>query len=133
MTAITGTTGGMGWGRIHRAPLVIFPVALIAVAGRALWMNDPREILMSPISAAMMTVVAYPLAVLAIWLVRRFLPQLTQAGPGVAALVGVAAAELAFWALVHPFWQRDFSIPFLAALIAAFGLSTGLVLNIRRG
>lgn len=133
MTVITGMTGGMGWGRIHTAPLVIFPVALIAIAARALLMNDPRELLMSPISAAMMTAVAYPLAVLAIWLVRRFLPQLTEAGPTVAALVGLAAAELTFWALIHPFWERGFSTAFTAALIAGFGLSTGLMLGVRRG
>ena len=71
---MTGFTRGLGWGRIHSAPLVIFPVALVAIAARALWMNDPRELFISPISAAMMTAVGYPLAVLAIWLVRRFLP-----------------------------------------------------------
>lgn len=130
---MTGFTRGLGWGRIHSAPLVIFPVALVAIAARALWMNDPRELFISPISAAMMTAVGYPLAVLAIWLVRRFLPRLTEAGASAAALVGVIAAEVAFWSLIHPWWQRDFSAPFMAVLIAAFGLAVGLVLSIHRG
>lgn len=127
-----GTMSGIGWARIYSAPLVIFPVALVAVALRSLWMSDPRELLVSPITAAMMTLVAYPLAVGAIWLIRRFLPHITEAGAGVACLVGVVAAEVAFWSLIHPIWQRDFSGLYMAALVAGFGLSTALVLSNRR-
>lgn len=110
------------------APLVIFPVALVFVAVRALLSGDLRELFASPFSAAMITVVGYPIAVAAIWLITRISPKLMHASLGIVLGAGIASAELSFWLLVHPVWERDFSNLFCAALVAACGAATATIL-----
>ena len=106
------------------APLAIFPVALVFVMARSLLAGDQRELFVAPFSAMMITFVGYPLAVAIGWLFLRILPRFVNASFGLALGVGVASAEVAFWLLIHPFWQREFSNLFCAALVAACGLAT---------
>lgn len=106
------------------APLAIFPVALVFVMARSLLAGDLRELFAAPFSAMMITFVGYPLAVAIGWLFLRTLPRLVNASFSLALGIGVASAEVTFWLLIHPFWQREFSNLFCAALVAACGLAT---------
>ena len=108
------------------APLAIFPVALVFVMARSLLAGDLREFFAAPFSAMLITFVGYPLAVAVGWLLLRTLPRLLNASVNLALGVGVASAEVAFWLLIHPFWQREFSNLFCALLVAACGLATAL-------
>lgn len=106
------------------APLVIYPVALALIAVRALLLSDPRELLVSPLSAALVTVVGYPAALATGWLICRVYPRLLTAPLGTLMLLGVFGAEVLFWGLINPFWQRDFSPLYCATLVAASGIAT---------
>lgn len=106
------------------APIAAFPVALVFIVVRSLLAGDLRELLVAPFSALMITVVAYPLAVAAGWLLLRVAPTLVTASSGKAIATGLVIAELGFWMLIHPFWQREFSNVFCAALVAGCGVAT---------
>ncbi|MDD5269388.1 MAG: hypothetical protein PHO08_20110 [Methylococcales bacterium] len=112
------------------APLAIFPVALVFVMVRSLLIGDLRELIAAPFSALMITAVGYPVAVVVCWLLVRAIPRLVNASLGVALCVGVASAEAAFWLLIHPIWQREFSNSFCVALVAACGLATAGVFHV---
>lgn len=111
------------------APLAIFPVALAFIIVRSLLAGDLRELFVAPFSAMMIAVVGYPIAIATIWLLIRIFPGLKHASFGIAIGVGIASAELSFWLFVHPFWQREFSNLFCAALVAACGVSTAIALH----
>ena len=115
------------------APLAIFPVALVFVMARSLLASDLRELFAAPFSALMITFVGYPLAVAIGWLLLRALPKLVYASVSLVLGVGVASAEVAFWLLIHPFWQREFSNFFCAALVAVCGLATAGAFQRARG
>lgn len=106
------------------APLAIFPVALIFVAARSILAGDLRELFAAPFSASLITFSGYPIAFALGWLFLRTLPRFVNASAGLFLLAGVASAEVAFWLLIHPFWQREFSNLFCAALVAACTLAT---------
>lgn len=106
------------------APMAIFPVALAAVMARSLLAGDLRELFAAPYSALMITFVGYPVAVAVGWLLLRTLPELVTASFIRALGVGLVSAEAIFWILIHPFWQREFSNLFCAALVAGCGLAT---------
>lgn len=108
-----------------RAPLAIYPVILVFIMGRSLLVGDMRGLFVSPFSALVMSVVGYPLAMAATWLILRLWPSLGTANLGMSLSVGVVCAELAFWLLVKPFWHQDvFSSGFCAAMVAVCGLAT---------
>ena len=106
------------------APIAIFPVAMVAVMARSLVAGDLRELFAAPFSALMITFVGYPIAVVVGWLLLRIFPRLVNASFIHALGVGFVSAEAVFWFLIHPFWQREFSHLFCAALVAACGLAT---------
>lgn len=106
------------------APIAIFPVALVFIMARSLLAGDLRELFAAPFSALMITFVGYPLAVAAGWLLLRIAPALVTASVTSALAAGLASAEIGFWVLIHPFWQREFSDLFCAALVAGCGLAT---------
>ena len=109
---------------LARAPLAMVPVALVFVVVRSLLASDLRELVVSPLTAAVIGLVGYPIAVAAIWLVGRWWPKALDGGLGVLLLTGLACAEAGFWVLIHPIWQRDFSNAFCAALVGACGMAT---------
>lgn len=113
------------------APIAIFPVALVFIMARSLLAGDLRELFAAPFSALMITVVGYPLAVAAGWLLLRIAPALATASLTSALAAGLASAEIGFWVLIHPFWQREFSNLFCAALVAGCGLATAACLRRR--
>ena len=117
---------------IALAPLAIFPVALVFIVARSLLAGDLRELFAAPFSAMMITAVGYPIAVAASWLLMRTFPRLAHPSLGIAIGIGVASAEASFWLLVHPFWQREFSNLFCAALVAACGVATAAALHTLR-
>lgn len=106
------------------APVAIYPVALVFIMARSLLAGDLRELLVSPFSAMMIMVVGYPLAITMGWLLLRISPSLLNATYGLALVVGVVSAELVFWLIVHPFWEREFSDMFCVALVAACAIAT---------
>ncbi len=105
------------------APMAIFPVALVFILARSLLAGDLRELFSAPFSALMITVVGYPLAVAAGWLLLRIAPALVSTSVASALAAGLASAEIGFWLLIHPFWQRELSNLFCAALVAACGMA----------
>lgn len=110
---------------LTRAPLTIYPVVLVFVMGRSMLVGDMRELFVAPFSALLMSLVGYPLALAAAWLVLRLWPGLATASLGLSLVVGVVCAELAFWLLVAPLWQPEvFSAGFCAAMVAVCGLAT---------
>lgn len=109
------------------APMAIFPVALVGVMARSLLAGDLRELIAAPFSALMITFVGYPLAVLVGWLLQRTVPGLLGASHIRILGAGVVSAEAVFWLLIHPFWEREFSSAFCAALVAACGLACAAV------
>jgi hypothetical protein len=106
------------------APVAIFPVALAFVMARSLLAGDLRELFAAPFSALLIAAIGYPLALFAGWVMLRLAPAMAGASLARTLTAGVASAELIFWLLVHPFWQREFSNLFCAALVAACGLAT---------
>ena len=106
------------------APLAIFPVALVFIATRSLLAGDLRELFAAPFSALMITTVAYPVAVAVGGLLVWAVPRLARARLAAAVVIGMASAEVPFWLLIHPLWQREFSNAFCGALVAACGAAT---------
>lgn len=115
------------------APLAIYPTALVFISARALLTSDPRELFVAPLSALVVTVVGYPFALGCAWLVGRLQPGWLQAARGLSMLLAAVGAEVVFWGLISPFWQRDFSPAFCAALVAACGAATAWAYVTRRG
>ena len=85
---------------------------------------DPRELLVSPITAAAVVLIGYPMAATCLWLGERLWPQGTTSRRLAFVVMGVVMAEVCFWALVSPFWQRDFSALFCAGLSGLSGVAT---------
>jgi hypothetical protein len=108
------------------APLAIYPVALVFIAVRALVLNDPRELVVSPISAVPVAVVGYVLAAVSAWILLCLWPGFRGASSVATVVVGVILAEACFWILVSPFWRREFSSQFCVGLVAASGAATAL-------
>ena len=106
------------------APMAIFPVALLFITAHSLLSGDLRELFAAPFSALMITFVGYPLGFAAGSLLLRIAPTLVTASVTSALAAGLVSAELGFWLLIHPFWQREFSDLFCAALVASCGLAT---------
>jgi hypothetical protein len=116
-----------GTSAIAIASLAIYPVALVFVMARSLLAGDLRELFAAPFSALVMTFVGYPVAVVVGWLLLRAAPALVTASLIRGLGAGAVSAEVAFWILIHPFWQRDYSNSFCAALVAACGLAVATV------
>ena len=114
------------------APLAIFPVALVFIVARSLLAGDLRELFAAPFSAVMITAIGYPIAFAASWLLLRTFPRLAHTSLWIAIGIGIASAEASFWLFVHPFWQREFSNLFCAALVAACGVATAAALHTLR-
>ena len=106
------------------APLAIYPVALILIAVRSAMLSDPRELLVSPIMAAAVVLIGYPLAAICMWLGERLWPQGTTSRRLAFLVMGVVMAEVCFWGFVSPFWQRDFSALFCAWMSGLSGVVT---------
>jgi hypothetical protein len=109
------------------APCAILPVALVFIMARALLGGDWRELFAAPFSALMITFVGYPIALAVGWLLLRIAPALVGASVARALTTGVACAEISFWILIAPFWEREFSDLFCAALVAGCGAATAML------
>lgn len=116
----------MSQGRaLATAPLAIFPVALIFMVVRSLVVGDLHELFVAPISAGMITIVGYPFAVAAGWLLWRTLTKFGHAKRVSILAASMLTAEAAFWLVISPLWQREFSAAFCVALVGACGLACG--------
>jgi hypothetical protein len=107
------------------APLAIFPVALVFILVRSFIAGDLRELFVAPISAAMITIIGYPLAFAVGWSLLWALKRFTYISSIFVIVTAVISAEVVFWGLISPFWQREFSIAFCIALVGTCGLSCG--------
>lgn len=108
------------------APLAILPVALVFEITRALAMGDLRGAFAAPLTAAMIAIVGYPLAVIVGWALLTMIPAIRTLGLGSLVLVGIASAETAFWSLLGPFWERTYSNFYLACLVAVCGAAVAI-------
>jgi hypothetical protein len=106
------------------APLAIYPVALVFIAVRSAMLSDPRELLVSPITAAAVFLIGFPMAATCLWFGERLWQQRTNSRCLAFVVMGFVMAEVCFWALVSPFWQRDFSALFCAGLSGLSGVAT---------
>ncbi len=87
----------MSQGRaLATAPLAIFPVALIFMVVRSLVVGDLHELFVAPISAGMITIVGYPFAVAAGWLLWRTLTKFGHAKRVSILAASMLTAEAAF-------------------------------------
>jgi hypothetical protein len=104
------------------APLAVFPVALVFVLLRSLIGGDWRELFAAPFSAAMITAVGYPFVLAAVWSASRIMTRFGAPGRALIVAAAVVLLEAVFWLVISPFWRRDFSNAFCAAMVGASGL-----------
>ena len=107
------------------APLAVFPVALVFVLLRSLIGGDLRELFAAPFSAGLITAVGYPFVLAAVWLASRIMSQFAAPSRALILTAAVVVLEAVFWLVIGPFWQRDFSNAFCAAMVGACGLVCG--------
>ena len=110
---------------LFTAPIAIFPVALVFVSLRSLMAGDMRELFVAPLSAGAITLVGYPFAIAAGWAVAAASSKFAHKNLALILAASAISAEVIFWLVISPFWQRDFSIAFCLALVGACGLACG--------